>query len=68
MFIKLIIILFIIAILFCLGDAAVLLVKQKHHSKEAMLKALTWRIGLSVFLFLLLLISYALGWLTPHAL
>ena len=67
MFIKLIIILFIIAILFCLGGAGVLLVK-KQHSKEAMVKALTWRIGLSVFLFILLLVSFWLGWLTPQRL
>jgi hypothetical protein len=32
-----------------------------------MLRALTWRIGLSVALFLLLLLAYRAGWITPHA-
>ena len=32
---------------------------------QRMAKALTWRIGLSVALFVLLLVCYALGWIQP---
>lgn len=66
MFIKFVIVIFIAGILFCLADAAILLVK-KQRSKDSMVKALTWRIGLSVFLFLILLVGFGLGWITPHA-
>jgi hypothetical protein len=31
-----------------------------------MVKALTWRIGLSVGLFVLLIVGYYLGWITPQ--
>jgi len=33
-----------------------------------MLKSLTWRIGLSVFIFILLLIGQATGLIQPHGL
>jgi hypothetical protein len=32
-----------------------------------MVKALTWRIGLSVGLFVLLMVAYYEGWITPQA-
>jgi hypothetical protein len=31
-----------------------------------MVKALTWRIGLSVGLFVLLMLAYYQGWISPH--
>ena len=43
------------------------LVKGKGQS-DKMVKALTWRIGLSVFIFILLLIGQATGLITPHGL
>jgi hypothetical protein len=33
-----------------------------------MLRALTWRIGLSVALFLLLLLAWRMGYIRPHGL
>lgn len=34
--------------------------------KSAMVKALTWRIGLSILLFLCVLAAYGLGWIEPR--
>jgi hypothetical protein len=34
---------------------------------QKMLRALTWRISLSVALFALLLLAYRAGWIAPHA-
>jgi hypothetical protein len=65
MLIKTIIILFILIILYSLGSALFYLVRDKGDSIRVV-KALTWRIGLSLFLFFLLFIAYALGWITPH--
>jgi len=33
--------------------------------KRTMMHALAWRVGLSVVLFLCILISYKLGWISP---
>lgn len=67
MVIKLIILLFLATILFCLGSAVVFLVKQKPGSTN-LVKALTARIALSLILFFLLIIAFLLGWLKPHQL
>jgi len=64
--IKAIIILFFIFIFFSLGSALYFLVSDKKNS-ERTVKALTWRIGLSFVLFILLIIAFALGWIHPHA-
>jgi hypothetical protein len=40
----------------------------QDDSSGKMLKSLTWRIGLSVFIFILLLIGQAVGWIHPHGL
>jgi glycerol uptake facilitator-like aquaporin len=54
------------AILFALGSAAfAMLGPRRGHDRMA--RALTWRIGLSVALFLLLLAGFAGGVLKPHA-
>lgn len=39
---------------------------RKDSSKDDMARALTWRVGLSITLFLLLLLSMKLGWITPN--
>jgi len=62
---KLIIILFLIVILYSLGSGLYFLVRDKGDSTRVV-KALTWRIGLSLLLFMLLFVAYALGWITPH--
>lgn len=64
--IKGIIWLFILSILFALGSALYYLINDKGNS-ERIVKALTWRIGLSFVLFILLMIAFAMGWIQPHA-
>ena len=39
---------------------------EKNNSRK-MVRALTWRIGLSVGLFLLLMVAYYRGWIFPQA-
>lgn len=65
MFFKLIILIIIAVILLSLGTGMFYLVRHKDDS-ESLVKALTWRIGLSVFLFILLLLAFAMGWIKPH--
>lgn len=62
---KLIILTFMLAILACLGSAVYFLIKQKPGSSD-LVKALTARIGLSLLLFALLMLFFALGWISPH--
>ena len=50
-----------------LGQALFYLIKDGGKS-DKLLKALTWRIGLSVFIFILLLIGQAVGLIHPHGL
>lgn len=64
--IKMIIVLLFIFIFVSLGSALVFLVQDKGNS-DRIVKALTWRIGLSLLLFVILLVAFALGWLTPHS-
>ncbi len=66
MVIKALIVLFMLLILFNLGRGMVSLIKDNGQSQR-MVKALTWRIGLSVGLFILLMIGFAVGFITPHA-
>jgi hypothetical protein len=65
MFAKIIVVLFLIAILFSLGSGLFYLVKDKGGSDRTV-RALTIRISLSVILFLLLMLGYYTGLLTPH--
>ncbi len=62
---KIVVILMLVAIVASLGSALFQLSRSQGDSKK-MLRALTWRIGLSVALFVLLLIAYSLGWLRPN--
>jgi len=64
---KIVIIALLLIVLISLGSAMIHLVKGKGQS-DKVVKALTWRIGLSVFIFLLLLIGQAMGLITPHGL
>jgi hypothetical protein len=52
---------------FSLGQALFFLIRDESKS-DRMLKSLTWRIGLSVFIFILLLIGQATGLIQPHGL
>ncbi len=66
MYFKIIVLIFLAVILYCLGSGLVYLVKDKGKA-DRVVKALTWRISLSVILFLLLLLAYYNGWIVPHA-
>lgn len=65
MLIKGILILLFAFIFFSLGSALYYLVNDKGDS-DRIVKALTWRIGLSFLLFIFLFIAFAMGWISPH--
>ena len=62
---KLFIVLFILAILFSLGSALYYLLHDRGDSTR-MVKALSYRIGLSLLLFVLLMVGFASGVLKPN--
>ena len=60
-----------IGILGALGSAGFFLMKDTKDSaagKKRMAWALTWRIGLSVALFILVWVMYLMGWIQPTGL
>ena len=63
--IKLVVMLVLGAIVVSLGVALYQLATGRGDS-SGMLRSLTVRIGLSVALFLLLMIAWRLGWISPH--
>ena len=67
MIFKIIIVALLLVVVFSLGQALFFLIMDESKS-DRMLKSLTWRIGLSVFIFILLLIGQATGLITPHGL
>lgn len=64
---KAIIIIFMLVILFALGSGLYFLICDQDKTSRTV-KALSWRIGISLFLFLLLIIGYFTGLITPHGL
>lgn len=66
MFTKAIIILAMLIILIALGSGLVFLVRDEVNTKRTV-KALTWRIALSLILFIFLFIAFSMGWIHPHA-
>ncbi len=65
MIIKTIVILLLITVIYCLGSAVFYMLRDKGGSRS-MAKALTWRISLSLILFILLILSFLMGWISPH--
>lgn len=65
MIIKVIVGILFLAIFFSLGSALYYLVHDKPES-ERTVKALTWRIGLSILLFVILFVAFTFGWIHPH--
>ncbi|TAK92367.1 MAG: twin transmembrane helix small protein [Burkholderiaceae bacterium] len=61
---KIIILLAFIGIFISLGSALVFMMRDKSGTNR-MVNALTWRIGLSVLLFLFILFSWWMGWIEP---
>lgn len=65
MLVKLAIIAILIFILASLGSALVFMMQDRGRSRRTA-KALTVRISLSIGLFVLLMVAYATGLITPH--
>lgn len=65
MIMKLVIVLFILAILFCLGSAMYYLLYDRRDPTK-MVKMLSLRIALSVILFFALILGFATGVLKPN--
>lgn len=63
--VKLIVLLMLLAIVVSLGSALWQLARGTGDSSK-MLRALTWRIALSVLVFALLSLAYWKGLITPH--
>jgi hypothetical protein len=53
-----------IMIIASLGSALVFLMRDKGRSNRTV-KALAFRVGFSIALFVLILVSYQLGWIQP---
>jgi len=64
---KIIVVAGLIAIITALFSALVFLYRDRGHGTR-MVKALTIRVGLSVSLIALLLLSYWMGWIGPQGL
>jgi DUF2909 family protein len=63
---KAVVILMLLLILSALGLGLVSLIQDKGQTNRTV-KALTWRIALSLALFFLLIVGFALGLIKPHA-
>jgi len=65
MLFKYVVLAILVLILISLGKALFHLSSTKQEDGGKMVKALAWRVGLSVSLFLLLILAFALGWIQP---
>ncbi len=61
---KYVIFVLMLLVLYSLGSASFYMLSAKDSEKMAI--ALTWRIGLSILIFILLFVAFALGWWHPH--
>ena len=62
---KYVILLFIVFILGSLFSALYYMIKDKGQSTRVV-RALSWRVGLSITLFLILMLGYHFGFITPQ--
>lgn len=65
---KYLIVLVFVGILAALGTAGVFMMRDGRDGKPKtgnMMRALAWRVGLSVLLFAFILFSYWIGWIEP---
>lgn len=67
MWVKILIVLVLLMILASLASGMIYMLRDRGNS-ERVVKALTVRIGLSVTLFILLMIAFATGMIEPHGL
>lgn len=63
---KTFIVLIMLCILAALGSGLIYLVRDEGKTKRT-IKALTWRIALSIGLFLFLILAFSLEWISPHS-
>jgi membrane-associated protease RseP (regulator of RpoE activity) len=63
---KYLVIVILLLIIVSLGKALFHLSSGKPGNSAKMVEALSWRIGLSVLLFVLLLVAYTQGWIEPQ--
>ncbi len=61
-----VVILLLIAILVSLGSALLPVFRDDPQNARRAVKALTWRVALSVLLFVLLMGGHYFGWITGH--
>jgi Protein of unknown function (DUF2909) len=66
---RLLVVLMLVAIVYNLGAALFSLSRGNRdpvRDSRKMVRSLTWRIGLSVALFVLLFVAWRFGWIHPH--
>ena len=63
---KYLVVAMLLLILVSLAKALFHLTSSKPDDGTKMVKALAWRIGLSVALFVLLIVAYTQGWIDPR--
>ena len=66
MVIKALTIVFLLTILYSLASSLIFLVRDKGEGNRTV-KRLTWRIGLSLVLFVFLWVAYKLDWIEPNS-
>ncbi len=66
MFFKTLVVIIFFTVVWALFSGLYFLNKDKGQSNRTV-KALTWRIVLSISLFIFLMIGAWMGWITPHA-
>ena len=62
MLVKAVIVIFLLVILYSLGSSFIFMVRDRGQGERA-LHRLMWRIGLSIFLLILLYVMFQLGWI-----
>jgi len=62
MLVKAVIIILLLVILYSLGSSFIFMLRDKGEGERA-LHRLMWRIGLSIFLLILLFVMFQLGWI-----
>lgn len=63
---KIFILVFLLVILYTLASSLWFLVRDSGEGTDVV-KRLTWRIGLSILLFLSLWVAYQMGWIEPNS-
>ncbi len=66
MLMKTVIIMIMLIILVALGSGLVFLVRGDKNNSKRLVQSLTWRIALSISLFIFLCVAVYMHWITPH--